>query len=508
MSKIEKKRTLISIVLIILLGIISYGNSLDGKFVTDDHRLIKNNVYIKNWSNLPKIFTGNTYEKRSGEKYEFYRPVRLATYMIDYSLWGLNVRGYHFINISLHILVVLAIYWLISILFKDNILSFLTSALFIVHPIHSETVAYISNRADMLVVLFMLLCFIFYIKQLDSKDIGTYILMSASYVLALLSKENSLILPALLLLYHYTFKKKIKIRVIIPVLAITFGYAMLRLSFLKSDSTDIFWANTVFQRIPGFFVAICNYVKLLLVPFNLHMDYGTELFNFTDPGAIVGIILLTSSLLYAAKVRRSNGLIFFSISWFFLTLLPVSNIYPLFSYMAEHFLYLPSIGFFLLLAKGLCYLYKNKEVRILVTIFILGLLTFSSFLTVRQNEYWREPMSTHKRTLEHNPHSKVAIFNLAVIYGRIGRYEEAIEFYKKVIEINPGYAKAYSNLAVLYYETGNKAEAIELYKKAIEIDPNYIKAYNNLGAVYYDMGKKEEAIKLYKKVREINPDSR
>ena len=179
------KTTLTSIFLIIILGFIVYSNSLDGKFVTDDFALVKDNIYIKDRAHLPKIFSKDI--KIEGEKkYYYYRPVPLVTYMIDYSLWRLDVRGYHFSNTLFHILVALAIYWLMHVFFKDNILSLLTSILFIVHPIHTEAVAYISGRADLLAVLFMLLSFIFYVKYLDSKNIKTYILMSASYLSAIL----------------------------------------------------------------------------------------------------------------------------------------------------------------------------------------------------------------------------------------------------------------------------------------------------------------------------------
>ncbi|GAF76422.1 unnamed protein product, partial [marine sediment metagenome] len=150
-----KNPTILAIVLIIILGFVVYSNSLNGKFIWDDEYLIKNNVYIRSFSYLPKIFSediGTGAEK----KYYFYRPLQMITYMIDYSLWKLNVRGYHLTNTLLHILAALTIYWLINILFGDRPLSLFASLFFVAHPIHTEAVAYISGRADPLALLFML----------------------------------------------------------------------------------------------------------------------------------------------------------------------------------------------------------------------------------------------------------------------------------------------------------------------------------------------------------------
>ena len=158
------KKISISIVLIVLIGLAVYSNSLKGQFLWDDEGLIQYNPHIKNWGYLSKIFISNL-RAGAGDSTNFYRPVQVFTYLIDYSLWKLNVIGYHMTNVLLHILVALSIYWLIQILFGDRILSLLTALFFVVHPIHTEAITYISGRADPLAALFILLCFIFYKKN-------------------------------------------------------------------------------------------------------------------------------------------------------------------------------------------------------------------------------------------------------------------------------------------------------------------------------------------------------
>jgi tetratricopeptide (TPR) repeat protein len=480
----------ISIALIIILGFAVYANSLNGKFLYDDDGLVENNTFIKKWPVSPKVFTAD-FETSGYVKSPFYRPLQMITYAIDYRVWKLNVVGYHLTSMLLHILAALSIYWLISILFKDNILSALAAIFFVVHPVHTGVVSYISSRADSLYLLFTLVSFIFYIRSSKAKGVIYYLIMVLSYSLALLSKENALILPALLLLYHYTFKEMIRSREFLSMLGITLVYI--------SDST-------LLHRIPGFFAAVATYIRLMVLPFGLHMEYGTPLFSFTDPKAICGLGILAGLIFAAFKTIKTNRLIFFSLSWFLITILPVSNLYPINAYMAENWLYLPSIGFFLILAGYLTAFYKKEKYRILAMTITACLLAFYSYLTIKQNETWREPIPFYERTLKYAPDSSRICNNLANRYDKTGRKEEAIAMYKKAIEINSSCAPAYNNLGVEFFTAGRKEEAIAMYNKAIEINPDYADAYANLGNACLALGRKEEAIAMYKKAIMIDPN--
>jgi tetratricopeptide (TPR) repeat protein len=507
-NEIKKGKTLIFIALIVIAGFIAYGNAFRGKFILDDYILVKDNSYIKSCSKLLNLFTKDI-GAGSQNRYNSYRPFQMLTYMIDYYLWKLNVTGYHLSNILLHILSALSIFWLVTILFKDQLLSLITSILFVVHPIHTEAISYISGRSDPLATVFMLLTLIFYIKQLREMSAKIYVFTVLSYLLALLSRENAIIVPALLLIYHLTFRKKIQSREFLSLLTIAITYIILRMTVLKFTSSEqalLSPPTTLLQRMPGFFVAITNYLRLLLLPFNLHMEYGGPLFKFIDLKAISGIIILFSSIIFAIAAKEKHKLVFFSIFWFFTALLPVSHLYPINAYMAEHWLYLPSIGFFLVCAKGLSSLYGRKEYRIPSLIIIVSLVTFYSYLTIKQNDYWKEPAAFYERTIKYVPGSPRILHNLANLYDESGKKEKAITLYKKAIEINPNIAQAHHNLGLTYNEVGNKQEAINSFKKAVALDPNFSQAYNDLGLVYSEIGEKEQAIKYYKKAIEINPN--
>jgi len=495
----------IAIILIILLGFFAYANTLRSKFVFDDEPLVVNNVFIKSWQNFGRIFTQDVGSGSVIVKYGFYRPLQSLSFMADYSFWRLNPAGFHFTNILLHILAALSLYWLINIIFKDIFLAFLAALIFTIHPIQTEAVAYISGRSDPLAMIFISLTFILYLKQLNLKSTRLYIFMLVSFVLALLARESSLILPVLILCYHFVFKKRIILKQFLTLVVLSCAYLLIRLTFLKSLLSGISQANTLLERLPGFFVAITEYIRLLVWPFNLHMEYGIKLFRFTDPRAIFGIIVAVSLIFAALKLREKNKLISFSILWFFLSLLPVSNLYPINAYMAEHWLYLPSVGFFLVLAYGIISFGRTRNMRI-ARIFILLLIIFYCVITIRQNNTWKDSSVFYTRTVKFAPDSYKVLNNIGNIYKDKGQTDEAISYYKKSLNFNLNYVDAYNNLANIYLETKNYAEAISLYKKVIEINPKYAFAYNNMGNVYREMGNLTEADTLYKKALEVNPD--
>lgn len=533
-----KNKSWISIILIIILGCIVYANSMGGKFLYDDERLVKNNVYIKQWSNLPRIFTedigagaGSVYFH-----YNFYRPIQMLTYMVDYSMWGTMPFGYHLTSILLHIAVAVAIYFLIGRIFDNKTMAFFTSILFMAHPLHTEAVSYISGRADLLAALFILLCLVFYVKDLAENSPECFIMTIASYILACLSKEYSLITIFLILLYHYTFGRKIRWHTFGSIIAVTAIYIFLRLTVFNFPVVYQTVHGSFFERLPGFFVAFFGYLRLLILPFGLHMEYGTPFFSFIDPRAIIGMAAFAAIVFWAAKSRRNNRSVFFSIAWFILALLPVSNLFPINAYMAEHWLYVPSIGIFMLASYGLYRLYDRDKLKPVAIGIFLCMVIFYGTLTVQQNVYWKDPITFYEKTLEYNKNngriyanlateymqagqeeraievykkavsmmtdSAGAYNNLGITYANLARHREAVEAYSKAIELNPSFAEAYSNLGVSYSTLGESAKAIEAYKKAIDINPNYADAYNNLGSEYADPA---EAITAYKKAIEINP---
>ncbi len=310
----------------------------------------------------------------------------------------------------------------------------------------------------------------------------------------------------MLLLYQYAFEKKITIKYVIPIIIITFIYVFFRLTVLNFSLTDLPRFAILLQRIPGFFAAIIDYLRLMALPFNLHIEYSYRLFYFTDPKAIWGMGVTILLLIYGLRKRKVDKVMFFSLLWFFITLLPVSNIYPINdSYMAERWLYLPSIGLFLLCADKLSYQFEIRKRRKFVVIFVIGMLALYSYLAIRQNEYWKEPVSFYKRTLKYNPRSWRIYNELGIEYANTGNSAEAIAAYNKALEINPAASGIYDNLGALYAKIGNRQEALAMHKKAKEINIKLSEQYREMAKGYGSSGNNAQALLLYRKALELDP---
>jgi len=533
---------ILSLALIAAIGFLIYANSLQGQFLWDDESLVQYNPYIKSWSHLPKIFTSRlgSIAKEAGA---FYRPVQTLTYLLDYSLWKLNVIGYHAVNIGWHILAALSVYGLVQILFRNGKLSLLTALLFVTHPIHTEAVSYISGRADSLVTFFMLTSFILYLKY-DQKRTGLILsAMAGSYLLALLSKEYSLILPVLVGFYHYSFKKPINRKAFSVLLGTMLAYCLWRGLVVGIGTIAEGAAPTFFQRLPGVFVAMTNYFRILVLPFDLHMEYGGILFPMNEPKAIIGFVLILILMGYVFRKKDQDRFLFFSVGWFFISLLPSSNLFfPINAYMAEHWLYVPSIGFTLIVSRFIINCAENQKLKGMAFIIIGGLLIFYSVLTVRQNSYWGNGISFYKKMLYYAPDSSrlynnlakayhdagknddlidllnkaiqkqpdnaLAHNNLGNAYKEIGKYKEAVASYNQAITIDPLHAGPYYNLSTVYADAfGRIDEAIQLLNKAIELSPYFSKSYNKLGLIYLEQGQQDRAIALLDKALKLNPDN-
>jgi tetratricopeptide (TPR) repeat protein len=238
------------------------------------------------------------------------------------------------------------------------------------------------------------------------------------------------------------------------------------------------------------------------------MEYGRKIFACTDIRALIGIGMTASLLLYAVRNRKRAGVYAFAVLWFFVALLPVSNIYPINAYMAEHWLYLPSVGFFLALANAVASLYHKNGVFRRGGLLAIGAITaLYAALGIRQNSvYWTDPIRFYERTIRYAPDSFIIYNNLANIYLRTGKNTEAITLYKRSLNLAPRNAPTYSNLGLAYKNIGDIPNAIASYTKAIELNPSHPNGYNNLGNIYKEIGKSREALLLYQKAAELAPD--
>lgn len=480
----------LSFTLIFALALGVYSSALSGRFIWDDDYLVRDNQYLTSWSHGPEIFTKDI-DSGADAVCGFYRPLQILSYRLDTLAWKFEPVGYHLTNILLHALAAWLLFLLIES-FAGMSAALFSALLFLVHPVQTEAVAYISGRADLLAAVF-----IFSGLLLDRKRPWSLV----AYALALLSKESALVFPALLWAWRsLILKERSGFRELLPHFLITAIYLGLRSTVLVPWTLPP-EGGALIQRLPGVFAALFGYFRVFFWPWSgLHMEYGRPFFHWNDPAVLKGLGVFMGLAAGTAVAAKKRAGLFFGLVWFWFAWIPISGIFPLFAYMAEHWLYLPSPGLFLTAGIGFSKL-KGKRAVIFGSIPI-ALLSATAYL---QNFYWSDPVSFSWATLRYVPTSYRAEYTLGLYYGSVGQKARAASHYERAFTLNPGYTEAYYNLANLLASVHDDEAAAEYYLKAIKVGPNYAAAYNNLANLYSRMGQKKKAVEFYKKCLEIEP---
>ncbi|MGE5279166.1 MAG: tetratricopeptide repeat protein [Deltaproteobacteria bacterium] len=405
--------------------------------------------------------------------------------------------------------VALLLYAFLTLLYGRRVLSFLAAVFFTAHPAQTEAVAYISCRADLLSAFFILLCLFLYVKQAASRrSAAFYAALLASYVFALLSKEYAVVVLALLPVYSYAFRRRLQAGPYASLAGATLAYLAARAVIMGPA-----WAAAppvdLVHRVAGFLAALSGYARILLLPSELHMEYGMPLFGFGDPRVWGGAVLLLAASAAMVRMRGNRGPAFFGLAWFFAALLPVSNIYPLNAYMAEHWLYVPAMGCALVLARGFAFLLEKAGTRRFAAAGLAALLLGAYVCAAAaQNAYWRDPIAFYETTLRYAPRDEKMYTNLGMAYFAAGRMRDSWATFEKLSRINPDNAAAYNGLGNVYDETGEKEKAIRMFEEAIKRKPGFLHAYYNLAAVYWGAGRWREAEAVYNRALKVDPRAR
>lgn len=492
----------LTIGLFLVIGLVVYSTAISTPFIWDDFDLVTENRNIQGWSHVFDVFKGNVVPQSS-----FYRPLQMFSYLLDYEIGGMNPKIFHITSILIHIAVALSLCWFCIVLFQDRIVGLISGLIFLIHPIHNEAVVYISGRADPLAAVFMVLSVIHYIKFDKSHNLMDYFLCAGASVLALLSKEHALILPGLLLLFHYSFGKKIKGSLFYLIAGLCIIYAALRMfNIVGVADMHSKTQSILLQRLPGTFYSFLVYLRLMIFPYDLFLGYGQRIFYWNNPLVWAGLMAYGLFIALVLFSKKHSPKISFLIGWFLVNLIPVMNIYPVNAYMAEHWLYMPSMGLCILAALGIKYLYQNFKVKDLVVAGGGIIVIVLSLLTVRQSLYWKDPVVFYKRIIEINPDFIKAYNNLGKHYSNLDDFETASFYFRKTIEIDPRFEKGYHNLAVCLAKQSKYEEAVEFYNKALSINPNFAPTYNNLGALFIDQKKYDLAEQYVAKALSIKSD--
>jgi tetratricopeptide (TPR) repeat protein len=514
-------KTSASYVVVALAALIVFFNTFQNDFAFDDESVIQNNESITKLSNIPSFFTGdNGFHKVIGK---YYRPIVSISYTLDYALYGLSPKGFHVTNVIIHIIASLLLFRIFTLLFAKskycNIISLLVTLVFVVHPIHTESVSWISGRTDSIATLFFFAAFLYYVKFTDSENkTNKFLILSlVYYFIGLLSKEMIVTMPVIIVMYDFIYRRKplsyVKenFKTYALFAAVTIFYFVIRylalkdipdrmsyMYFIGKDASVVFF--TMIKTVPLYF-------KLLLFPINLLYHYNGVLpdSNSLDPNVIFSLIFVLGMIVSSVLLYKKQNKISFVLLFFLVTLLPVMNIIPTMNFMAERFLYMTSFCLSLLLGVLFVKYINDKNKFIIVFVSLLIILPYS-FLTIKRNAEWKDNDTLYSTA--DGVDGYVLLVNAGNIYANKKNYDEAAKRYRRAIQIRDNTVLGHHNLGLIFLIRGQLDSAEAQFKKGLQIDSLAPDGYLQLAQVYNMRGEKQEAIKYLEKLQTISPNYR
>ena len=546
--------------LIVLLVFLAYLPALRGGFVWDDDSYVTHNLTLHNGEGLRQIWFA------PGTTPQYY-PLSFTSFWVDYHLWKLNPLGYHLINLLLHAINAILLWTILRRLRVRG--AWLAAAVFAVHPVNVESVAWITERKNVLAGFFylssVLACLRFWLPNLAAADSRTpsgppttaggwgkwkfYWLALLLYLCALLSKTATIALPVAILVVVWWKRGKVGWREFFPLapflaLGLALGLFTVWVEKHLVHAAGSEWAFSFLERCLIAGRVVWFYLGKLVWPHPLMFVYPRWEIHAAQPLAYLPALALMVGL-FILWLNRKGGArpTLVALAYFLALLFPVLGFFNVFffrySFVADHFQYLAGIGPLTLAAAGISRLsgfIKKQEWAVGgALVVVLGALTWQQAGIYRNLEtLWRdtlaknpdcwiahsnlgsyfydeghieEAMEHYHKAIQINPNSFEALSNLGVALAAQGRFEEAIKNYRQAIQINPNFSDALFNLGVALAAQGRFEEAIKNYRQAIQINPNSFEVLNNLGNALAAQGRFEEAIKNYRQVIQLNPNS-
>jgi len=491
-----------------VIGFLVHLPALQGQPVWDDDYLAHDNPFIKSPLLALEAFRHYLFLDSYSPHY---RPVQNLSFMADYYFWNTDPAGFHLTNILLHVGSGLLLYRLLILLFRKgagiwnntdsrsnfaaSLAAFLIAALWMVHPVHSAAVDYISGRADSLAFLFAAggWLLVLHGRAVQSPGIKLifYSLAGICGVLSLCSREIACVWILLFLVHTLAFarniRRKTKIVTVICcvcVLTIYAGLHQLPGERVEKGGSE-HWSAPV--RATLMLRSLGDYGRLMVFPANLHMErtifepnnYRTRQSwrNSADSEylSILGLCILAAFIYGCAKAGIGQRMRVIGAIWFLAAYLPISNIVSLNATVAEHWLYLPSVGFLIFLA-GCTFDLPRRFQRPLAGVAVFAVVALGMRSTIRSTD-WCDPETFYKRTLAAGGGGARVEVNLGLIYGRHGDYAKAEKLFRHVLALTPNYPIARTNLADVLSRQGKLTEAEALLTNAAKIAPLESKEY-------------------------------
>ncbi len=526
--------------------------SLQGGFVWDDDHYIQHDPLIYS-INLNALFSNYVMGN--------YHPLTMTVYAIEYHFFGLSEKGYHAVNLFIHLLNVILVFYVVLLLSRKTEVALVASLLFGIHPMHVESVAWASELKDLLYTFFFLASYICYLKYLKQRKAKFYIGALLFFLCSLFSKGMAVCMPVLLVLtdyfipYLWSASDKVKRisskawleKVPFFALAVIFGviaiYAQRSTEAMQSEIPYVFT-----QRIVIACFGFVSYLVKLVMPVNLCAFYP---YPVQTGGSVFPLQYYTYAILFVALAIgvyysfRFTKKILFGFGFFAITIFLVLQLLPVGSaVMADRYSYLSSVGIFYLAGEGFFWLWSKKNLfinaRVFSSVLLCLVVFFFSLRTQAMCEVWKnslnlwsdvisqyqsipyaynnrgvlfmndkpeEAISDFSNAIKLKPNYPEGLNNRGIMLLGLKHYDAALADLNKAIESKPNYAEAYNHRALLFEAERKYPEALSDYTKAIELKPDFSKAYYNRGTFYINQNKLEEALNDYNTAIALEPDN-
>jgi protein O-mannosyl-transferase len=549
----QNRRVLSVCVTLAIITLALFWQVRDHAFINlDDDRYITENPYVQEGITFENLKWALTTGHASN-----WHPLTWLSHMLDVELFGLRAGRHHLMNVFFHILNTLLLFLILHRMTRALWQSAFVAALFALHPLHVESVAWVAERKDVLSTLFWMLTLGAYGYYVKRPGYRRYLLVIVCFLLGLMSKPMLVTIPFVLLLLDFwplgrlqpakhdgpdsrnanhpedpTRKKRqaanrsavkavdregwpaypLQWTVIRPLLLEK--VPLLGLAVLSSIITIVNQQRAIASlvelslgaRIANALVSYVKYIGKMIWPQDLAVYYPSL---YVQPWwSVLGAVLILSAAT-VLFVWKSKRFLYLSVGWLWYlgTLVPVIGLVQVGSQaMADRYTYVPLIGIFIMIAWGVPDLLKNRGHRktLLPVLAGIALLACAS-VTWAQVQLWRDSITLFSHTLKVTTDNYIIHNNLGIALSDQGKFEDAFVHYKAALLINPKYIKAWENLGICYEESGRSAEAIEAYEQARRLDPNDAKTWNSLGSAYGKSGRTAKAIEALRQALRIDP---
>jgi len=496
---------------ILLLTFLLFYNTLTNNFVNlDDSGYIKDNPDIKDLSakNIAAIFS-SFYNAN-------YHPFTTLSYAIEYNLFGLNAKPYHVVNLLIHLLNVFMVFRLIKKISNKTEVALLVALFFAVHPMHVESVAWISERKDLLYSFFFicgLSTYYQYIHTTTNKN-KLYVYTILLFLCSLLSKSAAITFPLMLLVFDYYFQRGWKTKVLVEkipffLLSLFFG----AITILSQQSAGAINADLMpdYNLLQRFFVVCFTtsyYIVKLVLPFNLAVLHFAppELpyYYYLSPL----FLILLAFLIYKARGMKRE--LIFGFLFYLVGISLTSQVIPVgYAVVSERYSYIPYIGLFFIIG---CFYSAVQDKRSfgslkpVINYLLAGITLFFIVITFQRNKVWQNSINLFTDLVKKYPNQAHAHFILAKNLMDIPDLNGALISMNRSIELDPKMPESYFYRGNIYYGQQNYAAALSDYLKAVELNPKYSEAYYNIGVTYNTTNKFQESIEPLTKAINIMPN--